>query len=84
VLRGQAELGQALRRVSELENEVRSLRGLSPVADTTGAPTMRLMEVEGQLVRKAMEQHQGNVSRAARTLGLSRSALYRRLDRHKI
>jgi transcriptional regulator of acetoin/glycerol metabolism len=45
---------------------------------------MRLMEMEGQMVRKAMEQHQGNVSRAARTLGLSRSALYRRLDRHKI
>src|SRR5262245_21882994 len=30
VLRGQAELGQALRRVAELEGEVRSLRGLPP------------------------------------------------------
>jgi len=84
VLRGQAELGQALRRVNDLENEVRALRGLSPVAESTSSPSMRLMEMEGQMVRKAMEQHQGNVSRAARTLGLSRSALYRRLDRHKI
>ena len=41
---------------------------------------MRLLDVEGLLVRSAMENHQGNVSRAARTLGLSRSALYRRLE----
>jgi DNA-binding NtrC family response regulator len=84
VLRGQAELGHALRRVNELEDEVRQLRGLSPAAEGTAAPSMRLMEMEATLVRKAMETHQGNVSRAARTLGLSRSALYRRLDRHKI
>jgi transcriptional regulator of acetoin/glycerol metabolism len=45
---------------------------------------MRLIEVEAMLVRRAMEQHGGNVSRAARQLGLSRSALYRRLERHKI
>jgi transcriptional regulator of acetoin/glycerol metabolism len=46
--------------------------------------TMRLLDVEGLLVRQAMERHSGNVSRAARALGLSRSALYRRLERHKI
>jgi len=33
-------------------------------------------------VRAAMQKAKGNVSRAARTLGLSRSALYRRLERH--
>lgn len=43
---------------------------------------MRLREVEGQLVRSAMQKAKGNVSRAARALGLSRSALYRRLERH--
>ena len=43
---------------------------------------MRLREVEGQLVRSAMLKARGNVSRAARALGLSRSALYRRLERH--
>jgi transcriptional regulator of acetoin/glycerol metabolism len=45
---------------------------------------MRLHDVEGILVRHAMTRHQGNVSRAARTLGLSRSALYRRLERHRM
>jgi DNA-binding NtrC family response regulator len=43
---------------------------------------MSLEEVEGVLVRKALERHGGNVSLAARALGLSRSALYRRLQRH--
>ena len=49
-----------------------------------GHTGMRLHDVEGLLVRQAMTKHAGNVSRAARTLGLSRSALYRRLERHQI
>lgn len=85
LLRSQAELGRALRRVSELETEVRELRvGSTPGSEPAAIGAMRLMDVEGLLVRRAMERHQGNVSRAARALGLSRSALYRRLDRHKI
>jgi len=85
ILRSQAELGRALRRVAELERELRELQAASHGApDGTPIAAMRLLEVEGLLVRRAMDRHQGNVSRAARTLGLSRSALYRRLDRHKI
>ncbi len=43
---------------------------------------MTLEEAERLLVEKALERHQGNVSRAAEDLGLSRSALYRRMDRY--
>jgi DNA-binding NtrC family response regulator len=43
---------------------------------------MSLEEVESLLIRKTMERFGGNVSQAARALGLSRSALYRRLERH--
>jgi DNA-binding NtrC family response regulator len=39
-------------------------------------------EVERVLIRKALERHGGNVSQAAKALGLSRSALYRRLQHH--
>jgi transcriptional regulator of acetoin/glycerol metabolism len=42
---------------------------------------MSLEEVEEFLIRKAMARHNGNVSHAAAALGLSRSALYRRLQR---
>jgi len=43
---------------------------------------MSLEEVEALLIRKAMARYGGNVSHAADALGLSRSALYRRLQRH--
>ena len=43
---------------------------------------MSLEEVEQVLVRKALARVGGNVSEAAKALGLSRSALYRRLKRH--
>jgi DNA-binding NtrC family response regulator len=43
---------------------------------------MSLEDVEGFLIRKAMARY-GNVSHAAKALGLSRSALYRRLERYR-
>jgi len=43
---------------------------------------MSLEDVERLLIKKALARHDGNVSRAAEALGLSRSALYRRLQRH--
>ncbi len=43
---------------------------------------MSLEEVECFLIKKALARYDGNVSRAAEALGLSRSALYRRLQRY--
>jgi DNA-binding NtrC family response regulator len=40
---------------------------------------LTLEEVEKTLIQKALARHDGNVSQAARALGLSRSALYRRI-----
>ena len=45
---------------------------------------MSLEEVEQFLIKKALSKNDGNVSHAARVLGLSRSALYRRLERYGI
>jgi len=42
---------------------------------------MNLEDVERFLIKKALSRHEGNVSRAADALGLSRSALYRRIKR---
>ncbi len=46
--------------------------------------SMSLDEVEAYLIRKTLERASGNVSQAAKSLGLSRSALYRRLQRHRL
>ena len=43
---------------------------------------MSLEEVEAFLIKKALARYNGNVSHAANGLGLSRSALYRRLQRY--
>ena len=42
---------------------------------------MSLEDVEEFLIKKALARYGGNVSHAASALGLSRSALYRRLQR---
>jgi DNA-binding NtrC family response regulator len=43
---------------------------------------MSLEDVEQFLIKKTMARYDGNVSQVAKALGLSRSALYRRLQRH--
>ncbi len=58
--------------------------GLQPraAAGEAALEELTLEEAEALLIRKALDRYQGNVSRAAEALGLSRSALYRRLQAH--
>jgi DNA-binding NtrC family response regulator len=56
--------------------------GLKKRSDGGGAmEALTLEEAERVLIDKALDRHEGNVSKAAEALGLSRSALYRRLQR---
>jgi DNA-binding NtrC family response regulator len=59
-----------------------SLRAAGDGASPASLEQLSLEEVEGILIRKALARFDGNVSAAAKALGLSRSALYRRLERH--
>ena len=45
---------------------------------------MTLDEIERQTIRQALEQYKGNLSQVAQALGISRAALYRRLEKHGI
>jgi DNA-binding NtrC family response regulator len=56
-----------------------ALRGRVPAS--VAMEEMSLEDAERLLIRKALERFDGNVSQAAEALGLSRSALYRRLER---
>lgn len=43
-----------------------------------------LEEMEKNLVQQAMDKHKGNISRAAADLGLTRAALYRRIEKFNL
>ncbi|MEM6362519.1 MAG: sigma-54 dependent transcriptional regulator [Bacteroidota bacterium] len=43
---------------------------------------LNLDEVEKSLIQKAINIHDGNISKAANELGLTRASLYRRLEKH--
>ena len=58
---------------------------LGLTAGANGTPPledMSLEQAERFLIRRALARHEGNVSEAAKALGVSRSALYRRLQRY--
>lgn len=64
-----------------------SVRAQDFALRSASSPTPRfedlpLEEVEKLLIQKALARYDGNVSQAAKALGLSRSALYRRIASH--
>ena len=65
-------------RAEDLGLRARPAQGAAQLDELT------LEEAEKLLIQKALGRYQGNVSRAAEALGLSRSALYRRLQQYGI
>ena len=53
-------------------------------AESTSFIDMTLDEIERQTILQALERHKGNLSQVAMALGISRAALYRRLEKHNI
>ena len=51
---------------------------------TTSFENMSIDEVEALLIRKVLRRCDGNISQAAEALGLSRAALYRRIEKYGI
>ncbi len=50
--------------------------------DTIASDTLNLDEVEKSAVVKAIQLHNGNISKAAEELGLTRASLYRRMEKY--
>jgi two-component system NtrC family response regulator len=63
---------------------VRDAGGAEPrgEAPLPAAGTMTLEEMEKRMIVKCMKHYDGNVSRVAEALGVSRAALYRRLEKY--
>ena len=53
-------------------------------AQETAQTSLNLVELERAAIRKALEQSNGNLSVAAELLGITRYALYRKIDKHGI
>jgi DNA-binding NtrC family response regulator len=67
-------------RGSEIQRADLGLDMLRP--QSQNLEELSLESVEAILIRKALQRSQGNVSQAAETLGLSRGALYRRMEKY--
>ena len=62
------------------------LRHDEPVkaSESSSLAGMTLDEIERQTILQALDRHKGNLSQVAMTLGISRAALYRRLEKFNI
>jgi len=49
---------------------------------TDSSDNLNLDDVEKNVILKAINKHSGNISKAAKELGLTRASLYRRLEKH--
>ncbi|MGB0430170.1 MAG: helix-turn-helix domain-containing protein [Bacteroidia bacterium] len=51
---------------------------------TISNDNLNLETIEKETIIKALEKYKGNISQTAKALGLTRTALYRRLEKHGI
>ncbi len=52
--------------------------------ETNTTPSLNIEDTEKSLIKNAINKHEGNISKAAKELGLTRGALYRRLEKYKL
>ncbi len=58
---------------------------MESTTETTNEPSdFRLSTLEKNTILRVIEKHNGNITKAAKELGLTRTALYRRLDKYDI
>ena len=79
------ELDHSIERSVILSNE-KNLKLLMPQNEESEntITNLNLEEMEEILIKKALKKHKGNISLAAKDLGLSRAALYRRMEKFEL
>ncbi|MEZ4900686.1 MAG: sigma-54 dependent transcriptional regulator [Spirosomataceae bacterium] len=66
----------------QISNQKTTVENQKSILPDVGSMTLEEMEI--QMIRRAMEFYRGKVARVAKALGLTRSALYRRLEKFNI
>lgn len=79
------EFDHCIERSVILSHE-KSLKLLMPQDEESEKAVINLNieEMEERLIKKALQKHRGNISLAAEDLGLSRAALYRRMEKFNL
>jgi len=80
LLAGKPQLDAADFRDMEQQRGDERGAGASPSAG--GGAHLTLEQAERRMIEQSLAQHDGNISQVAKALGLSRAALYRRLEKH--
>ena len=80
------ELQHAMEKLVILSGEGplnEALLALAPAAEAFASDqNVNLEQLEQRTIEQALTTHKGNISRAAKALGLTRAALYRRLEKY--
>ena len=67
------------------DNDIRSQIETGQTASKNSIPIgLTLEEIEAQSIQQAIELYKGNLSNVAKSLGISRGALYRRMEKYGI
>jgi two-component system, NtrC family, response regulator HydG len=69
---------------SNLEPDDFMLSVQSKRNEEMGFDSFNLEDIEKQVIEKVLKQHQGNISLAAKDLGLTRTSLYRRMEKYDL
>lgn len=76
--------GKPVLDVSDFDAQYMRRDEPAKAGNTTSFSGMTLDEIERQTILQALEQYKGNLSQVAISLGISRAALYRRLEKYNI
>jgi two-component system NtrC family response regulator len=70
--------------IKDFEHQMEGSRTQSSDFNLPVVGSITIDEMELSMIKKAMEFHKGNISKVARSLGLSRGTLYRKLEKYNI
>ena len=57
---------------------------IEQIIPESGSDSLQLKEIERETIARVVDKHKGNITQAAKELGITRTALYRRLNKYDI
>ena len=70
--------------IDDFRNQIQMMPRKTDDSALPAVGSMTLEDIEKNMIIKALEFHDNNISKVAQTLGLSRAALYRRLEKYDL